>query len=37
MDVYGDDDDDGDDVVEILGCTYADANNYNSEAQDDIL
>ncbi|MGB1801747.1 MAG: ABC transporter substrate-binding protein [Candidatus Thalassarchaeaceae archaeon] len=31
----GDDDDDGDDVVEILGCTYADANNYNSEATKD--
>ncbi|MCH2646047.1 MAG: ABC transporter substrate-binding protein, partial [Candidatus Thalassarchaeum sp.] len=31
----GGDDDDGDDVVEILGCTYADANNYNAEATKD--
>ena len=31
----GGDDDDGDDVVEVLGCTYADANNYNAEATKD--
>ena len=28
-------DDDGDDVVEVLGCTYADANNYNADATKD--
>ena len=31
----GGDDDDGDDVVEVLGCTYADANNYNADATKD--
>ena len=33
----GDDDGDGDDVVEVLGCTYSDATNYNSDATKDDL
>ncbi|MEK9805798.1 MAG: ABC transporter substrate-binding protein [Euryarchaeota archaeon] len=33
--IGGDDDGDDDDVVEVLGCTYSDATNYNSDATKD--